>query len=134
MTYATYHVFHPQVCDVSRCEFRSTLSLLDTSKSMLASDLTPNRLQRARLAALDLMELAQQDRLGLVAFSGSAFLQCPLTLDNQAFRQSVDILGPNVIPQGGTSISEAIGSALTAFDPENNKPMPLSCFKRLALL
>lgn len=93
---------------------------VDTSKSMLASDLTPNRLQRARLAALDLMELAQQDRLGLVAFSGSAFLQCPLTLDNQAFRQSVDILGPDVIPQGGTSISEAIESALTAFDPENN--------------
>ena len=93
---------------------------VDTSKSMLASDLTPNRLQRARLAALDLMELAQQDRLGLVAFAGSAFLQCPLTLDNQAFQQSVEILSPDVIPQGGTSISEAIESALTAFDPENN--------------
>jgi Ca-activated chloride channel family protein len=93
---------------------------VDTSKSMLASDLTPNRLQRARLAALDLMELAQQDRLGLVAFAGSAFLQCPLTLDNQAFQQSVEILSPDVIPQGGTSIAEAIESALTAFDPENN--------------
>lgn len=93
---------------------------VDTSKSMLASDLTPNRLQRARLAALDLMELAQQDRLGLVAFAGSAFLQCPLTLDNQAFQQSVEILSPDVIPQGGTSISEAIESALTAFDPENS--------------
>ena len=93
---------------------------VDTSKSMLASDLTPNRLERARLAALDLMELAKQDRLGLVAFAGSAFLQCPLTLDNQAFQQSVDILNPDVIPQGGTSISEAIESALTAFDPENN--------------
>ncbi len=93
---------------------------VDTSKSMLASDLTPNRLQRARLAALDLMELAKQDRLGLVAFAGSAFLQCPLTLDNQAFQQSVEILSPDVIPQGGTSIAEAIESALTAFDEENN--------------
>jgi Ca-activated chloride channel family protein len=93
---------------------------VDTSKSMLASDLAPSRLERARLAALDLMDLAKQDRLGLVAFAGSAFLQCPLTLDNQAFQQSVEILDPNVIPQGGTSLSEAIESGLTAFDEENN--------------
>ena len=50
---------------------------IDTSKSMLAEDISPNRLARAKLAALDLMHLAKADRLGLVAFAGSAFLQCP---------------------------------------------------------
>src|SRR4029079_18773368 len=48
---------------------------IDTSRSMLAEDIAPNRLQRAKLAALDLMRLAKRDRLGLVAFAGTAFLQ-----------------------------------------------------------
>src|SRR6266516_785 len=61
---------------------------IDTSRSMLAEDVRPNRLSRARLAALDLMRLARSDRLALVPFAGTAFLQCPLTLDDQAFRQS----------------------------------------------
>src|SRR6059058_5919373 len=65
---------------------------IDTSKSMLAEDVRPNRLSRARLAALDLMKLAKNDRLALVPFAGAAFLQCPLTLDDDAFRQSVDAL------------------------------------------
>jgi Ca-activated chloride channel family protein len=88
---------------------------IDTSKSMLASDLLPNRLRRAQLAALDLRKLAAADRLGLVAFAGSAFLQCPLSLDDEAFRQSVEILDVNIIPQGGTALSEAILTAQTAF-------------------
>jgi len=58
---------------------------IDTSRSMLATDLAPNRLRRAQLAALDLKRLARSDRLGLVAFAGSAFLQRPLTLDDEAF-------------------------------------------------
>src|ERR1043166_1562918 len=65
---------------------------IDTSKSMLAEDIAPNRLARAKLAALDLMQQARSDRLGLVAFAGSAFLQCPLTIDDAAFRQSVEAL------------------------------------------
>src|SRR5437660_12005742 len=60
---------------------------IDTSRSMLAEDVQPNRLTRAKLAALDLMKLAKSDRLALVPFAGAAFLQCPLTLDDDAFRQ-----------------------------------------------
>ena len=93
---------------------------IDTSKSMLAEDIAPNRLQRAKLAALDLMQLAQSDRLGLVAFAGGAFLQCPLTIDDSAFRQSVDALDVNIIPQGGTALAEAIDTALTAFKEGEN--------------
>jgi Ca-activated chloride channel family protein len=93
---------------------------IDTSKSMLAEDIAPNRLARAKLAALDLMQRAKADRLGLVAFAGSAFLQCPLTFDDAAFRQSVESLDVNTIPQGGTAIAEAIETALSAYKEGDN--------------
>lgn len=100
---------------------------IDTSRSMLAEDIAPNRLDRAKLAALDLMRLAKSDRLGLVAFAGSAFLQCPLTLDEEAFRESVEALDVGIIPQGGTALTEAIQSALGAFEKgsENYKVLVL---------
>ena len=93
---------------------------VDTSKSMLAEDIRPNRLARAKLAALELMQRAKSDRLGLVAFAGTAFLQCPLTIDDAAFRQSVEALDVNIIPQGGTAIAEAIETALAAYKEEDN--------------
>jgi Ca-activated chloride channel family protein len=100
---------------------------IDTSKSMLAEDIAPNRLVRAKLAALDIMQQARSDRLGLVAFAGSAFLQCPLTIDDAVFRQSVDALDVNIIPQGGTALAEAIEKALAAFSEADS-------FKALVLL
>jgi Ca-activated chloride channel family protein len=96
------------------------VAAIDTSKSMLAEDISPNRLQRAKLAAQDLMQAAKTDRLGLVAFAGVAFLQCPLTIDDTAFRQSLDTLDVNIMPQGGTALAEAINEALQAFGDENN--------------
>jgi Ca-activated chloride channel family protein len=101
---------------------------IDTSKSMLADDVQPNRLQRAKLASLDLMRLAASDRLGLVAFAGGAFLQCPLSLDEEAFRQSVEFLDVNVIPQGGTALGEAIQTALAAFKEETENHRILVLF------
>jgi Ca-activated chloride channel family protein len=93
---------------------------VDTSKSMLATDIAPNRLARAKLAALELMQKAATDRLGLVAFAGDAFLECPLTIDDTAFQQSVQALDVNSIPQGGTAIAAAINTALTAFKENNH--------------
>ena len=93
---------------------------IDTSKSMLAEDIAPNRLERAKLAALELMQQAKSDRMGLVAFAGEAFLQCPLTVDDTAFRQSVQALDVNTIPEGGTAMAEAIGTALDAFKEGDN--------------
>ncbi len=101
---------------------------IDTSKSMLADDIQPNRLARAKLAALDLMKLARNDRLGLVAFAGSAFLQCPLSLDDEAFRQSVEALDVNIIPQGGTALAEAIQTALAAFKEKSDNHKILVLF------
>ena len=93
---------------------------VDTSKSMQATDIAPNRLARAKLAVLELMQRAGTDRLGLVAFAGDAFLECPLTIDNTAFQQSVQALDVNSIPQGGTAIAEAIDDALTAFKEKDH--------------
>ncbi len=93
---------------------------IDTSKSMLAEDIPPNRLTRAKYAALDLMQQAKSDRLGLVAFAGTAFLQCPLTIDDSAFRQSVELLDVNTLPQGGSAIAEAIEAAEGAFKEDDN--------------
>jgi Ca-activated chloride channel family protein len=92
---------------------------VDTSKSMLATDIAPNRLARARLAALELMQKAGTDRMGLVAFAGDAFLECPLTIDNTAFQQCVQALDVNAIPQGGTAIAAAINTTLTAFKEDS---------------
>ena len=93
---------------------------VDTSKSMLATDIAPNRLTRAKIAALELMQKAATDRLGLVAFAGDAFLECPLTIDNTAFQQSVQGLDVNIIPQGGTSLGSAIHTALDAFKEKDH--------------
>ena len=93
---------------------------IDTSRSMLAQDVAPNRLEKAKLAAIDLMRLAKTDRLGLVAFAGTAFLQAPLTVDEQAFEQAVDAVSVGIIPQGGTALSAAISTALNAFAERGN--------------
>lgn len=103
---------------------------IDTSRSMLAEDAGPSisRLQRAKLAALDLAKLAKTDRIGLVAFAGGAFLQCPLTIDFEAFRQSVEALDTTVIQQGGTAIGPAIHTALEAFSEEQQNVRVLVLF------
>jgi Ca-activated chloride channel homolog len=101
---------------------------IDTSRSMLAEDVSPNRLARAKLAALDLRKLAKADRMGLVAFAGTAFLQCPLSSDDEAFRQSVNELNVNIIPQGGTAVAEAIQSARTAFKDKSDNHKVLVLF------
>ncbi|MFV1975065.1 MAG: VWA domain-containing protein [Candidatus Scalindua sp.] len=91
------------------------LIALDTSKSMLAEDVKPNRLERSKLAVKDLIKKLGGDRIGLIAFSGDAFLQCPLTADYNGFMLSLDDLDVYTIPKGGTSISSAIRVALDTY-------------------
>jgi len=88
---------------------------IDTSKSMLATDVKPNRLEKAKLAVKDLLQVMQNDKVGLVAFSGTSFLQCPLTMDFNAFSSTLDVLNTDIIPRGGTAIGEAILTAQKAF-------------------
>lgn len=94
---------------------------IDTSKSMLASDVKPNRLERSRLAVKDLIKKLSGDRIGLIAFSGSAYLQCPLTVDYGGFFLALNDLSANTIPRGGTSISSAIRVAMKSFEGDGAK-------------
>ena len=94
--------------------------VLDSSKSMLATDLRPNRLARAKLAVLDLVERLESDRVGLVAFAGQAFLQTPPTLDYAAFRESLEAVGPESLSRGGSDLGRALQEAAKAFPVENN--------------
>ena len=94
---------------------------LDTSRSMLAEDISPNRLERSKLAILDLLASIRGDRIGLIAFAGNAFLQCPLTLDYQAFRHTLSAVDTDTIPIGGTDVAAAIDEAEAHFEESGNE-------------
>lgn len=89
---------------------------LDVSKSMLATDLEPNRLERARQLIGKLMNAMPDDRIGLVVFAGRAYLQMPLTTDYGAAALYVSAAGPDAIPLQGTVISEALRQSANAFN------------------
>jgi Ca-activated chloride channel family protein len=100
---------------------------IDTSRSMETPDVKPNRLTRAKLAIDDMARQLDGDAIGIVAFAGSAFLVCPLTLDYGAFHESLDAVDVNTIPRGGTNISSAIQEAQAALrrHPDSDKTLIL---------
>lgn len=91
---------------------------LDVSKSMLAQDLQPNRLERAKQLVINLMNEMPNDRIGLVLFAGKAYLQMPLTTDYNAARLFISSAGPGSVPQQGTVLSDALKMSAGTF---NNK-------------
>ena len=91
---------------------------LDVSQSMMAQDIKPSRLDRAKLEIADLMQRLDGDEIGLVLFSGASFVQVPLTSDYQTALNYMDSAGPNSISRPGTVIGDAIQTAANAFDPE----------------
>ncbi len=95
--------------------------LVDTSDSMRAEDLKPSRLERAKRKLKDLVNYLNGDRIGLIPFSGKAFVTCPLTGDYDAFSLFVDNLDTDNIPLPGTNISMAIDKALASFSTEPNR-------------
>jgi len=103
------------VLEKSNATSLDILIAVDTSRSMLAEDLAPNRMKRTQLAIQELLELGQGDRFGLIPFAGSAFLQCPLTVDQEALRQHVNLVNVDLIPEGGTNLGEAIKTAVESF-------------------
>ena len=89
---------------------------LDVSKSMLATDLAPNRLERAKQLIGKFMNAMPNDRIGLVLFAGKAYLQMPLTTDHGAAAMFVSSASPDAVPQQGTVLSEAIRRSANAFN------------------
>lgn len=94
---------------------------LDVSLSMLAEDIRPSRLEKAKREVGQLIDRLQGDRIGLIAFAGEAFVQCPLTLDYAAARLFLSAMGPELIPVPGTAIGEAIRKAKDSFSEEERK-------------
>ena len=95
---------------------RDLLVVLDTSRSMLAKDIAPSRLQHAKQFVRQLAADTVGSRYGLIAFAGSAFLECPLTQNIDGFLSFLDDVGTDSIPVGGTNIELALSEALDAFE------------------
>ncbi len=102
------------------------LIALDVSASMLAEDVAPNRLTRARYELYRLLEQLEGDRVGLILFAGDAFLQCPLTTDYGAVRLFLDVADPSLIPTPGTDYVRMIQVALQAFETPQPEETPRS--------
>lgn len=94
---------------------------LDVSKSMLAEDIKPNRLSKAKQEISTLIDKLQGDRFGLIVFAGDAFVQCPLTTDYDASKMFLDIIMPNIVPTPGTAIGKAILKAMECFEKKERK-------------
>lgn len=97
----------------------SLIIALDVSKSMLAGDAAPSRLAQAKREVFDLLAMLQGDQVGLVAFAGTAFLSCPLTVDYGAFDLFLGALTPENLPVGGTDLAGAVEASLSAFGQGN---------------
>lgn len=87
---------------------RDVVFVLDVSRSMLAQDLAPDRLERAKLMIRDSLRVIEGDRVGLVAFGGTASVRCPLTYDHSFFRLALDELSPRSVSRGGTMLGDAV--------------------------
>lgn len=101
-----------------RIEARSIMIAIDVSRSMFATDLQPNRFHAAKASALELLDRFSSDRIGLIAFSGTAWVQAPLTLDHQALRDTLEQLdtptgeSPDWIPRDGSDLPSAVRLAV----------------------
>ncbi len=91
---------------------------LDVSNSMLAEDLSPNRLERAKRAIYQLIEKLQNDRLGIIVFAGESFVQLPITTDYSSAKLFLETIGTDIVPTQGTAIGSAIDLAMESFDFE----------------
>jgi Ca-activated chloride channel homolog len=102
-------------------EGRDLLILLDISRSMLAKDLKPNRLEFTKLKIKNFLKKLDFERVGLILFSGTAFLQCPLTVDHAAFLMFLDQVDVETIASGSTAIDSALNKAIEVYDHSSRK-------------
>ena len=103
-----------------RREGQDIMVALDLSVSMLAEDIAPNRLERAKLAVSRLIDRLEGDRIGLVAFAGQAFIQSPLTVDYGAARLFLNAMDPGLVPVQGTDLGAALSLSLDAFGDQDD--------------
>jgi Ca-activated chloride channel family protein len=94
---------------------------LDVSTSMLAEDVSPNRMEVAKQAVINLILRLPNDRFALVGFAGASFIHCPLTLDKDALAMFVDFMNPGVVSQQGTNIGAAVTESLKALESSSGR-------------
>ncbi|PJC48253.1 MAG: hypothetical protein CO035_04490 [Candidatus Omnitrophica bacterium CG_4_9_14_0_2_um_filter_42_8] len=97
------------------------LVAVDTSSSMLAQDIKPNRMEKAKLEISSFIDKFKGDRVGILTFAGDSFMQCPLTLDYGAAKMFLSVIEPGIMPKPGTAIGEAISSAVKGFSKKERK-------------
>ena len=98
---------------------------LDVSNSMLAGDIQPNRLERAKQAISRLVETLDNDKIGLIVFAGNAYTQIPVTTDYISAKMFLSTISPEIAPRQGTSIASAIDLGMRSFSPGSNKSKAL---------
>ncbi len=115
-----------ETAELTYAQGEDILFLLDCSRSMLAKDVPPDRLTRSKLAILDFVQQHGRGRVGLVAFAGDAFLQCPLTFDYDSFREALMAVDDRTIPVPGTDVGRALDEGYAAMEKnERQKIMVL---------
>jgi len=120
--------WNPQPQQIKR-KGRDVVILLDTSKSMLAEDVTPNRLERSKIAISDLLEILKGDRIAIITFAGVATVKCPLTQDYAFVRMALADISTESTSRGGTQLGDAIRKACEeVFDKQSRE------FKALILI
>ena len=95
--------------------------VLDVSNSMLAEDYSPNRLERAKLAISRIVDKLRDDRIGLIVFAGNSFVQLPITTDYVSAKMFLNSITTESVPVQGTSIGEAINTAMRSFSAQSEK-------------
>ena len=112
----------PQWGEIEEPVFEQSREILigvDLSRSMLAPDVTPTRLERAKLLITGLLERLAGERVGLAVFAGTSFLQSPLSADYEILREFLPALGPDFLPEGGTEYAALLDTALDAFSDDD---------------
>ena len=94
---------------------REILIAMDLSRSMLTQDVKPSRLERSKLLVQSLLDRLQGERVGLLVFSGTSFLQAPMSADYEVLREFLPNLGPDYMPEGGTNYHDLLKQAVDAF-------------------
>ncbi len=100
---------------------RNILIALDISRSMLVSDVKPDRLSQAKIIIYEMLETMPEDRIGLIGFAGSAFLHAPLTIDHAAVRETVEQIHPDWATMGGSDLAAALRLAITTLKETGQK-------------
>ncbi|MBK1853512.1 VWA domain-containing protein [Verrucomicrobiaceae bacterium 5K15] len=113
--------YHGETTTTEQISTRNILIAIDTSRSMLVKDGSPDRMATAKAMAIEVINAFPNDRIGVIAFSGAPVLMAPLTIDHAAVHETISQLDTNVIPSGGSDISAAVDTAVKAFKKTGQK-------------